>query len=194
MADGITAARADVSQERQSMCVQCGAEFRYPNVGGRFRRLCSGECKAVRKDRRLVEFNCVGCGNSFFPRYASKARYCSPECYGDQQADIQAHRRVWATKAEGRAHARHTRRARRQGDGFERFDRREIYERDGWVCGICSEPVDPALKYPDLMSASLDHVTPLALGGQHSRANVQCAHFICNSRKTHRGIPCREAA
>lgn len=30
---------------------------------------------------------------------------------------------------------------------------------------------------------TLDHVIPLAKGGEHSRANVRCAHFICNSRR-----------
>lgn len=176
-----------------AICVQCSAPFSDPRTGpGRPRKFCSTACKAIRGDRRLTTSKCVGCGSQFHPRYSGAGRYCSPACYGKTQPV--EHRRVWASKADARAHERHTRRARRLGEGFERFDRREIYERDGWVCGICSDPVDPALKYPDLMSASLDHVTPLALGGQHNRANVQCSHFICNSRKTHRGILCREAA
>ena len=33
------------------------------------------------------------------------------------------------------------------------------------------------------MSATLDHVIPLAKGGAHARANVRCAHLICNLRK-----------
>ena len=28
-----------------------------------------------------------------------------------------------------------------------------------------------------------DHILPLAAGGVHENANVQLAHFICNSRK-----------
>jgi 5-methylcytosine-specific restriction endonuclease McrA len=176
-----------------AICITCSAPFSYERTGpGRPRKFCSLACKDARGDRRLSPSTCVGCASEFFARYSGAGRYCSPACYGQTQP-IDA-RRVWTTKAEGKAHHRHTRRARQQGAGSERFGRQEIYERDGWVCGICAEPVDPALKYPDLMSASLDHVTPLALGGQHSRANVQCAHFICNSRKTHRGIQCREAA
>lgn len=60
----------------------------------------------------------------------------------------------------------------------------EIYERDGWICGICKDPVDPEAMWPDQMSASLDHIIPLAKGGAHSRENVQCSHWLCNSRKT----------
>lgn len=76
-------------------------------------------------------------------------------------------------------------RARRYGVPYEAGIRAvEIYERDGWVCGICRLPVDEGLKYPDMLSASLDHVVPLARGGGHVRGNLQLAHFICNSRKS----------
>lgn len=59
----------------------------------------------------------------------------------------------------------------------------DVYERDGWTCGICSFAVDPDLRYPNLMSASLDHIIPMAKGGGHVPDNVQCSHFICNSLK-----------
>jgi 5-methylcytosine-specific restriction endonuclease McrA len=58
-----------------------------------------------------------------------------------------------------------------------------VYRRDGWVCGICREPVDPELESPHLMAASLDHVIPLCRGGTHTYDNVQLAHFLCNSIK-----------
>lgn len=75
------------------------------------------------------------------------------------------------------------RRARLRDAFVEDFTREEIFERDGWTCGLCAEPIDQDLSYPDPMSASLDHVIPLALGGEHSRANAQAAHLSCNSRK-----------
>jgi 5-methylcytosine-specific restriction endonuclease McrA len=58
-----------------------------------------------------------------------------------------------------------------------------VFERDGWTCGLCSEPVDPALSWPDPQSASLDHVLPLSRGGSHTMANVQLAHLGCNVEK-----------
>lgn len=37
------------------------------------------------------------------------------------------------------------------------------------------------------MSASLDHILPLSLGGAHSMANVQLAHLSCNHTKSNGG-------
>lgn len=36
---------------------------------------------------------------------------------------------------------------------------------------------------PHPLSPTLDHITPLAEGGEHTPENVQLAHFICNSHK-----------
>lgn len=59
----------------------------------------------------------------------------------------------------------------------------EIFERDGWCCGLCDLVVDKDLAWPDPMSKSLDHIVPLSCGGDHVRANVQLAHMTCNVRK-----------
>lgn len=66
----------------------------------------------------------------------------------------------------------------------EKFPYVEIFERDGWVCGICTEPVDRDLAWPDPMSVSLDHVIPVSRDGRHSRDNAQCSHLTCNIRKS----------
>ncbi len=58
-----------------------------------------------------------------------------------------------------------------------------VFERDGWVCQLCGETVNPDLRWPDPMSPSLDHVVPIARGGTHEYANVQLAHLVCNLRK-----------
>lgn len=71
---------------------------------------------------------------------------------------------------------RHARRARLAGARVERVDVAVVFERDEGVCGICGDPVDPA-------SWHLDHIVPLARGGEHSYANVQVAHPVCNLRK-----------
>lgn len=59
----------------------------------------------------------------------------------------------------------------------------DVYERDEWVCGLCSLPVDRELAYPDPSSASLDHILPLSKGGHHVFENVQLGHLSCNVRK-----------
>ncbi len=78
------------------------------------------------------------------------------------------------------------RRAKKRGATVEKVDPFEVFDRDGWVCGICDEPVDPKLRHPDRMSASLDHVVPISLGGDHSYANTRCSHWICNIRRGNR--------
>jgi len=59
----------------------------------------------------------------------------------------------------------------------------KVFARNKWTCGICDKPVDPDLRHPDPMSASLDHIIPLSRGGDHSYANTQCTHLVCNLRK-----------
>jgi 5-methylcytosine-specific restriction endonuclease McrA len=94
--------------------------------------------------------------------------------------------RAWRASA-GYFEAKRTgdaiRRARKAGVRVEKFANTEVFDRDGWTCGICLEPIDPALAWPDPMSVSLDHVVPLSKGGDHSRANCQAAHLVCNVSK-----------
>jgi hypothetical protein len=83
--------------------------------------------------------------------------------------------------------AKHRRKVRMTNNGpCESFTDLEIYERDGWRCGLCGATVDRTIVYPNPMSASLDHRMPIARGGGHTRDNVQLAHLGCNSRKRDR--------
>lgn len=77
-------------------------------------------------------------------------------------------------------------RALRWGVEYEYIEPRQVFIRDGWVCGLCAQSVDRARKHPDLLCASLDHVLPMSLGGGHLWDNVQCSHLICNIRKGNR--------
>ena len=52
-----------------------------------------------------------------------------------------------------------------------------------WTCALCGRPVDKTLRHPDPLSASHDHIVPLARGGEHSYSNSQLAHLVCNERK-----------
>jgi 5-methylcytosine-specific restriction endonuclease McrA len=65
----------------------------------------------------------------------------------------------------------------------EPYTRQDIIDRDGTDCGLCGEPVDLELKYPDHLSPSIDHVIPITRQGPDTLANVQLAHLICNIRK-----------
>jgi len=97
---------------------------------------------------------------------------------------VKAMRARWAKAHPEQIRAKgHRRRVLLREGIVETFLDTEIFERDGWTCGICLESIDQQLRYPHSMSVSLDHVVPIAKGGHHTRVNVQAAHFGCNSGK-----------
>lgn len=54
----------------------------------------------------------------------------------------------------------------------------------GTKCAVCREEIDMTVRFPDRNSASVDHIVPLARGGaEEDVANLQLAHFGCNSSK-----------
>lgn len=156
-------------------CKVCDGEF----YGRQNTCYCSDECR-LKYHRRYYEeymlekvgdrsYTCQECGKEFIAPYGDKRReFCSSEC---------------RRRYHGRIHKR-TRRALKKSNGpVMRINPLDIYERDGWACGICGKQVDPDLQYPHPMSASLDHVIPLARGGTHTFKNVQLAHLGCNQNK-----------
>jgi 5-methylcytosine-specific restriction endonuclease McrA len=77
---------------------------------------------------------------------------------------------------------------RRQGTGTPAVGtpahRQRIGDRDSWRCGICTEPVDPALSvYESIWAAVVDHIIPRSRGGSHDDSNIQIAHYECNRLK-----------
>lgn len=111
----------------------------------------------------LQRVSCLLCGDAFLTR-ATTQRYCSVTC-------------------AKRAH-KDTREARQRGATIERVHRQRVYERDGWVCQLCRRPVKRDAQVPHPLAPTLDHIIPLAAGGAHAYANVQLAHFLCNSTKS----------
>lgn len=63
---------------------------------------------------------------------------------------------------------------------------RVLAETKGSICGICGQPVNMNLAYPDAMSPSIDHIVPYAHGGSHDIENLQVAHLRCNHVKSDR--------
>jgi 5-methylcytosine-specific restriction endonuclease McrA len=53
------------------------------------------------------------------------------------------------------------------------------------LCGICGRAVDFDKKFPDPWSATIDHIIPVAKGGDPaSLENLQLAHLQCNRVKS----------
>lgn len=134
--------------------------------------------------RAAAATRCSTCDTWFTPLKGPK-RYCSTKC---KNAAFGARRRSTPQGRAERLAQYQKRRAAIKGTAVEKIVARDIYERDHWICGLCHEPIpqDAPRRHP--LSASLDHVVPLAKGGSHTHENVQAAHLICNGRKGDRAI------
>ncbi len=69
---------------------------------------------------------------------------------------------------------------------------RQVYEKNRkrifasqQICGICGQLVDFSIKFPDPMSAVIDHIIPINKGGSPDDIdNMQLAHMCCNRAKS----------
>lgn len=161
---GVSSRSAQLSREMTRECTACSATFKTRDVRV---RQCSTACKVWTAKHgievpRVLDRECEFCGKSFT---AANARFshCSSRC------------------------ARHAVKIRRRAlmaDAFvEPVTVRDLVSRDGWVCGICGGDVDMSFRHPHPESLTIDHVVPIALGGDHSLQNTQLAHNLCNTMK-----------
>jgi len=157
------------------VCRYCKGWFQH---GRSNRRHCGDdECRLAYNAERMREFNAKKAeelGESYYRQFRAGA-YEKAKAHPDGPPRT----RYADTYRKGDQ----VRRARKLGATVEEFSDLEIYERDGWTCQLCSGDVDSSLRWPEPMSASLDHVIPLSRGGEHSRVNTQLAHLDCNVRK-----------
>lgn len=72
--------------------------------------------------------------------------------------------------------------------------RAQVLDRDGWVCQLCGRPIVAGLRRSHPLGPSVDHRTPLGMGGDPlDPANLRAAHFGCNSSRGNRTVPRRVA-
>jgi len=78
---------------------------------------------------------------------------------------------------------RRKRKALKYGYGHVPYKDTDIFNRDGWLCGLCGRKINKRLKHPNPFSPSIDHIIPLSRGGADAPVNVQAAHLRCNLSK-----------
>ena len=183
-------------------CELCGSEF-YPKRTDRT-RFCGRKCglewssfkRAVQQNNGRVyvrramrthppahkrapaytpvtEAVCKNCGATFDRRTPGASRFmCSEHCRASAFAAVK--RRF-----------RKARKAKERGAiTTDRIDPMKVFERDGWRCGICgSKTIKGKRGTYHPRAPELDHIVAIAIGGQHTWANVQCACRLCNIKK-----------
>lgn len=191
---------------RSVVCRECDTEFSV-RTGGYLRRRCEA-CSAPAPRMRT----CRHCA-AVYPANAAGARvkYCSLVCaatahrardlvrYGTTPERVDQCRRCGGKVAlrrracdlclrESIAAARRRRKARLRNAQSEPYTLTEIAVRDRRMCGLCRKRVAMLKSVPHPKAPTIDHIVPLADGGDDLRANVQLAHFMCNSRKSAGGM------
>jgi len=163
------------SKVKYQVCSVCGKEFH----STRLQQCCSDECRRIRANKSIRQYSmgnfipkkvvCKECGVEFWTEYGNKRRvFCSDECARRNQKR--------KTKA--------TRRARKKGLGYESFDPLDVFKRDKWTCQMCGAKTPKKYRGTcDDRAPELDHIIPLALGGEHSMRNTQCLCRKCNGDK-----------
>lgn len=161
----------------RTACARCGGCLPAKGKTGPRPTYCSVQCRSmasrdiVRSRKAAARSNlpesrpCVVCSASFAVEAGSPGRpkqFCSTKCY--------------------RWYRRHIARTIPRASRFVPLAQRQwIYERDGWVCQICMEPVARDAHYLSDWFPSLDHIVPRSQGGTHDPANLRTAHRWCNS-------------
>ena len=148
-------------------------------VAKRGRKYCSPRCRhrasTARKAETQIERKCKVC--SVLIGFFGRKQFCK-DCRADQK-------RFQRRKAK--RFQSDKKRAEHYGVAYEPINRNKVYERDGWRCGLCYRKIDKRLNGNHQMSATLDHIIPVSLGGDHLYLNVQAAHRRCNSIKSNTG-------
>lgn len=135
-------------------------------------------CLALRERRARAMQPCEHCGSAVgsraIKRGGSGVRFCSPACY--RKSDV---------RRDAKRMARVARKARMRCVQVEAVDPIKVFERDGWRCHLCGGKTIRARRgtyHPK--APELDHIVPLAKGGEHSYRNTACAHRSCNIAKS----------
>lgn len=137
---------------------------------------CAQQMAKLAAQNRARERACRCCGVPYSMLNRIAAHFCSDDC---------ASRQAKAQKAAARIARKALQRARR----VEPVNPLRVFRRDGWRCYLCGCVTPEALRGTfEPNSPEIEHVIPLARGGEHSYMNVRCACRACNAIKGDRSL------
>jgi len=160
----------------RNRCDECDKPF----TSTRPAKLCSDECRKAANRRLELERDkakhdrkargCKECGVAFVLEYGIKRRrFCSEDC----------------SRRSSKRIARKRERAQRKAAHVEAVNPTVVFDRDGWRCQHCKRKTPRKLRGSyDARAPELDHIVPLAQGGEHSYRNTQCLCRSCNAAKS----------
>lgn len=150
----------------------CGETF---STGDRRKRICTpGHEEAPRSKA------CSECSREYRPEHGGRLT-CSDQCKRARN------RRVTKANPNARRKKAISRKAgklRRRGARVEAVDPIRVFDRDGWRCQDCGRATPQRLRGTyEARAPELDHIIPIARGGEHSYRNTRCCCRECNGRK-----------
>lgn len=153
-------------------CQNCGKEI---NSGAS--KFCSFACVNNWRGTR----QCDVCGVDV-PHSNSFSKCRCDAC--KERLRLEASRR-----AKNKCGRNHRQRARHHGVAYLPVPVRAVYERDGYRCQICNRRCLRSAMFSKAdgrihpRSPTIDHIVPMACGGNHEPGNLQTACHACNSSK-----------
>jgi 5-methylcytosine-specific restriction endonuclease McrA len=159
-------------------CERCGKEFSTKHKTQKYcSKTCSDAMQELRKTLKRQEarpvLECAYCGNTF-KAICVRSKYCSPKCERKQHDTVHKLRKRGCARIE-------------QG-----ITLKKLRTRDKDICHICGGKTninDNSRNESGFFVAgntypTIDHVMPLAKGGNHTWDNVKLAHLKCNGAKS----------
>jgi hypothetical protein len=157
-------------------CVGCSEQFTFVVKRGHRRRFCTKEC-SNKKYQQSTE----GKAYQKIYRVTDEYKLYQKEYQQSDKCKLKVKKYRQTDKGKSaRLKKSQSRRAWKRDAFVEDVDVRVLLDLQGGACSLCSQPILSYIKYPDPMSLSLDHITPLIRGGLHSYANCAATHLRCN--------------
>lgn len=160
---------------RKGRCLACSKPF---TVNGT-QSYCTAECR----QNPATSAQCGHCGVSFLVPKNSHGKFCEA-C---RPTVMKQRKKEYHRLSGAKAAARKARKLRLRGVAVEAVNPLIVLDRDKWTCQLCGVKTPERLRGTyDARAPEVDHIIPLAEGGEHSYRNTQCACRQCNLAKSSR--------